>query len=57
MKPSDDNIALGRALAPILGIEPHVYPYFDEDESHQVHILDVIDRMDPSVKIYATIGV
>jgi hypothetical protein len=56
-KPSADNIKMVQFVAKAVGFEPHVYPYYDNDRSHELSILKLTDPIDPNVGIYMTIGV
>jgi antitoxin YqcF len=57
MQPSPDNIKMARFVAGAIGFEPNVYPYYDNDRTHELSILNLIDPIDPNVCIYMTIGV
>jgi len=57
MKPSEDNIKLGKNIAAAIGLEPHVYPYFDQDNKNMIYILDCKDPLDNNIKFYSTICV
>lgn len=57
MKPSEDNIQLAKRVAGAIGMEPHVYAYYDEEEKHMLHVLDCKDPLDNEIKFYCTIGV
>jgi hypothetical protein len=54
--PSADNIKMARFIAGAIGFGPHVHPYYDEDESHKLSVLSLVDPIDHNVSIYCTIG-
>ncbi len=56
LPPSADNIKMARFIAGAIGFEPHVNPYYDEDESHKLSLLSLVDPIDRNVNIYCTIG-
>lgn len=56
MQPSPDNVKMAQFVAQAIGIEPHVYPYYDNDRSHELHILQLTDPIDPNVGINMTVG-
>ncbi|MEW5675961.1 suppressor of fused domain protein [Flavobacterium enshiense] len=50
------NISLAQAIATTLGIQPKVYPYYDDDKSNSIDILECTDPLDNLNVFYCTIG-
>lgn len=55
-KESQINISLARAIATALGIQPKVYPYYDDDKSNSIDILECTDPLNHQNRFYCTIG-
>ncbi|RZM03126.1 MAG: hypothetical protein EOO88_56710, partial [Pedobacter sp.] len=53
---SKENIKLAQDVAKAIGIEPNVYPFYDNDRSHELDILNLVDPIDKNVSIHCTIG-
>lgn len=56
MTPSPENIAYAKHLANSIGFKPTVYPYYDENKSTSIDILELDDPLDEHVKFYGSIG-
>ncbi len=56
MQPTPENIKMAQAVAKAIGIEPQVYPYYDNDRTNQLDLLKLTDPIDLEVGIYFTIG-
>ena len=56
-QPSPDNIKMAQFVAKAIGIEPNVYPYYDDNRDNKLSILSLIDPIDRNVGVYMTIGV
>jgi hypothetical protein len=52
----ENNKKIFKFIAGAIGFEPHVFKYKDENETHSIDILDLIDPIDRNVKIYCSIG-
>lgn len=57
MKPSDDNIQLGKSVAAAIGFEPHVHPYYDDGNKNLIYVLNCKDPLNDNLKFFCTIGV
>jgi len=57
MEVSQDNIKIAQFVAKAIGFKPQVYPYWDNDKTLSIDILDVEDPINKLVKFYCTIGV
>ena len=55
MTPSPENIAYAKYIANSIGLKPTVYPYFDEDESTSIDILELDDPIDENLCFYRLI--
>lgn len=49
--PSQDDIKMARFIAGAIGIEPAVYPYYDDSRTNQLDILKLTDPIDNNVGI------
>lgn len=47
---------MARFIAGAIGIEPNVWPYYDDDRSHELSMLKLTDPIEQGVGIYSTIG-
>jgi hypothetical protein len=56
MNPSQDNIQLAHAVATVIGIDPQVYAYHDDNKETTLHILNCKDPLDLNNYVYCTIG-
>ncbi|MDR2223638.1 MAG: suppressor of fused domain protein [Flavobacteriaceae bacterium] len=58
MIPTEEDKQYAKLLAHSLGIEekPEIYTYYDEDESHSVDIISIVDPIDKNVVISSSIG-
>ncbi|GIM59501.1 suppressor of fused domain protein [Capnocytophaga canimorsus] len=56
MKPSTENIAYAQFLAKTMGINPKVFPYYDNDKINSVDILSIDDPLNAEIAFYSTIG-
>jgi hypothetical protein len=54
--PSPDNIKMAQCVARAIGIEPNVFPYYDNDNVNKLSLLKLTDPIDRNVGIYMTIG-
>jgi hypothetical protein len=52
----ENNKKIAKFIAGAMGFEPHVIEYKDKNETHAIHILNLIDPIDRDVKIYCSIG-
>jgi hypothetical protein len=53
---SKENIKLAQAVAKAIGFEPKVFPHYDNDNKHELDILNMVDPIDKNVTIHCTIG-
>lgn len=56
MQPTPENVRLAQAVAKAIGIEPQVFPYYDNDRKNHVDILKLTDPVDTEVGIYVSVG-
>lgn len=57
MKVSQDHVKIAKFVAGAIGLEPHVYPYYDNDRDSSIDVLDLVDPLDRNVKFYCSVGV
>lgn len=55
-KKSQININLARAIAEAIGLNPKVYPHFDDNNLNSIDILECTDPLDQKKVFFCTIG-
>jgi len=56
MTPTSENREYAQFFAKAIGINPTVFPYYDNDKTNSVDILSVDDPLDKNVTFYSTVG-
>ncbi|AEK24495.1 suppressor of fused domain protein [Capnocytophaga canimorsus] len=56
MTPSTENIAYAQFLAKAIGINPRVFPYYDNHKINFIDILSIDDPLNTENSFYSTIG-
>ncbi|MFK8272369.1 suppressor of fused domain protein [Capnocytophaga canimorsus] len=56
MTPSTENIAYAQFLAKAIGINPRVFPYYDNHKINFIDILSIDDPFNTEIAFYSTIG-
>ncbi|MGU3375210.1 suppressor of fused domain protein [Chryseobacterium sp. M5A1_1a] len=56
MTPTTENKEYAQFVAKAIGINPTVFPYYDDDKTNSIDILSIDDPLDANIAIYSTIG-
>jgi len=56
MKPTEKQKELYKKLSPMIGIEPRVIKYGDDNDKNYIFIMECPDPIDDKIKFYSTIG-